>query len=355
MSRFLNEKYSSLKPYVPGEQPQDMPRLIKLNTNESPFPPSKKVLEVITPEQSSRLRLYSDPECRPLTDMIAKFYKVMPSNVITGNGSDEILSFCFQAFCPNGAVFADITYGFYKVFAQFYGIDAQIIPLRDDFTIEVDDYAQATGTVFIANPNAPTGIALTLDKIERLLKQNPERLVIVDEAYVDFGAQSAVELLPYYSNLLIVQTFSKSRSLAGARLGFAIGSDELIADLNKMKFSFNPYNVNRLSILAGAAAMADVKYFDSCRKEIMAIREYTIAQLKCLGFTVPNSSTNFIFAGYPERFSGQAYYDFLRSRGILVRHFGEPRTTDFVRITVGLRSDMDEFLSVTSEFLEGIE
>ncbi|NLA77328.1 MAG: aminotransferase class I/II-fold pyridoxal phosphate-dependent enzyme, partial [Clostridiales bacterium] len=233
-------------------------------------------------------------------------------------------------------------------------IDAREIPLKENFTIDVDDYKDATGTVFIANPNAPTGIALPLENIERLLGQNPDRLVVVDEAYVDFGAQSAVELLPYHENLLVIQTFSKSRSLAGARLGFAIGSDELISDLNKMKFSFNPYNVNRLSILAGAAAMADVKYFDTCRKEIMAIREYTIAELKCLGFTVTNSSTNFIFAGCPEKFSGEEYYGFLRSRGILVRHFNEPRICDFVRVTVGQREDMAEYLNATKAFLEGI-
>ena len=241
MSRFFSEKFANLTPYTPGEQPKDT-QYVKLNTNESPFPPSPKVLEVISQPEVAKLKLYSDPTCGALNAAIAKRYGVDPQQVITGNGSDEILAFAFRAFCGKGrgVAYADITYGFYKAQVALFGLDATLVPLREDLTLSVDDYMDFPGTVVIANPNAPTGISASCGEIRRLLEANPNRVVLVDEAYVDFGGESCVPLLKEFDNLLVVQTMSKSRSLAGARIGFALGSAGLIADLNRVKYSFNP-------------------------------------------------------------------------------------------------------------------
>ncbi len=351
MSRFLSPLAAKLEPYTPGEQPQDK-RYVKLNTNESPFPPAPGVISAISANQVEDLRLYSDPTTKQACEQIAKYYGLQPNQVLLGNGSDEILSFCFQAFCSaSGVRFADITYGFYKVWAALYNIPATKIPLDEDFKIRVSDYENCGQTVIIANPNAPTGLALSLAEVEQVVASNANNVVIIDEAYVDFGAQSAVELLRKYDNLVVVQTFSKSRSLAGGRLGFALASAALIDDLNRIKFSFNPYNVNRLSILAAAAAMEDVDYFKKCTGEIQANRAYTTKALQALGFSVTDSKTNFIFAK-SGKISGETYYKALKEKGVLVRHFKDARIADYVRITIGSQEQMDFLLQCTKEILE---
>lgn len=351
MSRFLSQEASHLAPYTPGEQPQDQP-YIKLNTNESPFPPSPGVLEVLSQAESGKLNLYSDPACKALNEAIAARYGLRPENVITGNGSDEILAFAFRAFCGTGkgVAFADITYGFYQAQTALFGLDATRVPLREDLTLAVEDYMDFPGTIVIANPNAPTGIALPRQDIRRLLEADPDRLVIVDEAYVDFGGESCVPLLREFSNLLVVQTFSKSRQLAGARVGFALGHEDLIADLNRVKYSFNPYNVNRLSLLAGAAAMADEDYFQSCCAAIRENRAWTTAQLELLGFTVLPSQTNFIFAK-SDRIPGGTLYRELKARGILVRWFDADRIRDYVRITIGSADQMAALVDAVKQLL----
>ena len=338
---YLDRKLKNLVPYVPGEQPADMDRLMKLNTNESPFPPSPKVIEAVNAAAVSRLRLYSDPTCRKLVEAIAKFEGVKSENVFAGNGSDEVLSFIFHGFCEKGAAFADITYGLYPVLCQMFGVARKVIPLKADFSLDPDDYADLTETVVIANPNAPTGMALTLDGIRKLMK--PGRLTVVDEAYVDFGAESAVALLNEYENLLIVKTFSKSRSLAGGRIGYAVGSKELIADLNALRYSFNPYNINSLSLIAGIEAVNDVDYFEQCRAKIIQNRDTLTAGLRELGFTVLESKANFVFAK-PADMSGKACFDALRENGILVRRFDKPRIADYLRITVGDEMQTAKFL-----------
>ena len=274
MSKFLAQKLNTLKPYVPGEQPKDA-QYIKLNTNENPYSPSKYSVDAIDREQIEKLKLYSDPESFNLRTAIANYYNVNLQNVIVGNGSDEILAFIFAAYGECGVVFPDITYGFYKVFANLYGVKYDAIPLTDDYKIDVNDYEKANKTVVIANPNAQTGDYLTLIQIEELLKNNRENVVVIDEAYIDFGGESAVKLIDKYENLIVVQTFSKSRSLAGARVGFAVASSALIADLNAVKNSFNPYNVNRMTMAVGCAVLDDNDYYMNNCKTIMENREYT--------------------------------------------------------------------------------
>ena len=350
MSRFLCKKRAGLEAYVPGEQPRDR-KYVKLNTNESPFPPSPATLRCL--REDAELNLYPDPTCGELTAALADLYGLRTENVILGNGSDEILAFAFLAFCDEEtpAVFADITYGFYPVFADLFGVPYKEIPLREDYTVDVDRFCAAKGTVVLANPNAPTGIALGLEEIECILRSDPDRVVLVDEAYVDFGARSASELLGKYENLLIVQTFSKSRSMAGARLGFALGSVDLIEDLNRVKYSFNPYNIDRLTLRLGAAAVADNGYYmDRCRV-ICENRVYTAEKLRALGFELTDSRTNFLFARHPEIPGGKLYAK-LRERGVLVRHFGKDRIADHVRITVGSREEMETLLRATEAILK---
>ncbi|MCI2056330.1 MAG: histidinol-phosphate transaminase [Oscillibacter sp.] len=353
MSRFLSNESAALEPYTPGEQPQNIP-YNKLNTNESPFPPSPKVLKAISRAELLKMNLYSDPTCAALCAAVAKRNDLKPEQVIAGNGSDELLSFAFRAFCGEGkgCAYANITYGFYKVWAQFYHLDAKVIPLREDFSLNVDDYMDFPGTIFIANPNAPTGMTVPISDIQRLLEANRDRVVVVDEAYVDFGAESCIPLLYRYDNLLILQTFSKSRNLAGARIGFALGSAELIADLNRVKYSFNPYNVNRLSIVAGAAAMADEPYFQKCTSQIEKNRAWTVRELTALGFTVLPSQANFILAK-SDRIPGGALYEKLKENGILVRHFDAPaRIADFCRISIGSMEQMEALIDEVTKLLE---
>ena len=281
----MSERFISLKAYVPGEQPRDK-SYIKLNTNESPYPPAQQVVEAINSKELEDLRLYSDPECKYLREALAKQYGVAPKNVMVGNGSDEILSFAFMAFCDKdkGVSYPDISYGFYPVFADIHGIQKREIPLRSDFSICIEDYCNKYTMIVIANPNAPTGICLPVADIEIIVKSNPENVVVIDEAYIDFGGKSCIPLTTKYDNLLVVQTYSKSRSMAGARLGYAIGNEELIADLDKLRYSTNPYNVNRLTLLAGTAALFGKVYYDNNNLEIIRTRECTSKKLQSLGF-----------------------------------------------------------------------
>lgn len=351
MSKFLNACFAGVAEYVPGEQPQDKV-YIKLNTNESPFPPSKGVTAAVNAAAVENLRLYPDPDCKALTKAIAARYGVSTDMVFITNGSDDILNFCFLGFCDAGAVFPDITYGFYEVYANLYGVPYETKALDEQFRITPAEYYNAGKTVVLANPNAQTGVALPLSAIEDIVRQNPDNLVVVDEAYVDFGAQSAVSLTKKYDNLLVVMTFSKSRSMAGARLGFAIGSKGLIADFNRLKYSTNPYNINRLTQLAGEAALAeDAYYMDNCQ-EIIRVREWTRKELEKRAFTVTDSKSNFLLAAHPA-VGGRALYQYLKDNGVLVRYLGMPRIENYNRITIGTKEQMQKMLDVIDTALEG--
>ena len=351
MSRFFSKRHDALTPYTPGEQPRDM-QYVKLNTNESPFPPSPAVAAAVA-GQCGSLQLYSDPENTALRQKLAQIYGVKPQQVLVANGSDDILNFAFMAFADEDAplIFPDITYGFYPVFARLHHIPYTCAALREDFSIDPADYRDCGKTVVIANPNAPTGLCLPLEDIEAIVRSNPDRVVIVDEAYVDFGAESAVALVERYDNLLVTQTFSKSRSMAGARLGFAMGSAALIADLNTLKYATNPYNVNRMTEAAGIAALEENDYYLENARTIVANREWTVQQLRALGFTVLDSRANFLFAR-SGRIGGKALYEELKARGILVRHFDAPRIAPFVRITVGTREQMEHLICQIREMEE---
>ena len=351
MSRFFSPKYSGLIPYVPGEQPKDM-KYVKLNTNESPFPPAPGVAEAVSRAASS-LMLYSDPDLSKLVRKLAEKYSVSPDRIIVTNGSDEVLNFAFAAFCDDDtpAVFPDITYGFYKVFAEYNRVPYVEIPLKNDFTVDTDKLSETKGTLFIANPNAPTGVALSVGEIEKIVSSDPSRVVVVDEAYVDFGAQSVVGLVERYDNLLVTQTFSKSRSMAGARLGFGIGNEILIADLHTLRYSTNPYNVNSMTESAGVASLeADEYNLKNCRT-IIENREFTVNAFLGLGFEMTDSAANFIFVRHPD-VSGKELYEKLRSRGVLVRHFDILRIADYNRITVGSKEQMEILVEKTKEILE---
>ena len=320
MSDFLISALAGLDPYVPGEQPQGR-EYIKLNTNESPFPPSPRVLDALSREEVSHLNLYSDPTALPLRRAIAEQYGVSPDNVFCGNGSDEVLGFSFLAFADGAhpVTFPAVSYGFYRVFANLFRVPARTVPLNEDFTVPVEPFLGAGGMVVLANPNAPTGIALPLGEVERIVRANPDHIVLVDEAYVDFGGESCVSLTGRYPNLLVVQTYSKSRSMAGARLGYAIGNAALIQDLETIKFSTNPYNVNRLTLKAGAQALAEQAYYDKNCQRIMETRAYTARELEKLGFAVLPSQTNFLFARKPG-VEGADVYRRLKERGVPVSY-----------------------------------
>lgn len=349
MSRFFNPRLSSLKAYTPGEQPQDR-TYIKLNTNESPYPPSKGVRKAVNRQAVDDLRLYCNPDATALKAELARLYKKKPSEIFVSNGSDDILNFAFLAFGADGILFPDISYGFYEVFANLHSLPFETVPLKKDFSIDVEDYCGKGKLVVIANPNAPTGMALPLKKIEKILKANPDHVVLIDEAYVDFGGESCADLVEKYPNLLCVQTFSKSRSMAGARLGFAIGSEELIADLEKIKYSTNPYNVNSLTQIAGLAALQENNYYmKNCRRVIKS-RAYTKKELEKLGFEVLPSKANFLFAK-SDKIGGRELYLLLKEKGILVRHFEKERIRDFNRITVGSQKEMEAFIAAVKEIL----
>ena len=351
MSRFLNQQYRDLEAYVPGEQPRDM-QYIKLNTNESPYPPAPQVVAAMTGEQVELLRLYSDPTGKGLKEKMAKLYGLAPENIFLSNGSDEVLNFAFMAFGGEGIVFPDITYGFYKVFGDLYGGKYEEIPLKEDFSIDYRDYCGRGKMIVIANPNAPTGLSLPVSEIEEILRTNPDSLVIIDEAYVDFGGESCYPLLKTYDNLLVVRTCSKSRCLAGGRLGYAFGSAQIIADLEKIKYSTNPYNINRLTLLLGEATVDAESYYQEKCAEIIRTREWTAAALTALGFAVLPSRTNFLFARSPAIDGGRLYLE-LKKRGVLVRHFTNPRISQFNRITIGTPEQMEVFIETVKEILGG--
>ena len=353
MSRYLTPTLAGLSPYTPGEQPQDQ-QYIKLNTNESPYPPSPAVVAAVNAAEVEKLRLYSDPACAQLLAAAAEYHGLSPDEIMPGNGSDENLFFALRAFCDeqHPLAYADVTYGCYSVWCNLMHIPSHILPLEEDFSIDTTKYYGLNETIVIANPNAPTGLALPRSAIEGILKANPNNVVIVDEAYVDFGGESCVPLIHQYDNLLVVQTFSKSRQLAGARLGLAMGNAALIADLNRVKFSLNPYNINRLTLKAGEAALKDTAYFDATRQKIMDTRAWTAKELANRGFSLTDSRSNFLFAR-TDRMEGGALYRALKEKGILVRHFDSPRIADYLRITIGTQAQMEALIKALDEILEG--
>jgi histidinol-phosphate aminotransferase len=351
MSKFWSQVVRKLEPYVPGEQPQ-IDGLIKLNTNESPYPPSPKVIDLINHDTIDRLRLYPDPNSKKLKNTIANYYGVNAEQVFVGNGSDEVLAILFMAFFQQDKplLFPDISYSFYPAYCQLFGIEYKTIPLRDDYSIQFNDYSPYNGGIIFPNPNAPTAIGQSLAGIEALLQVNTESVVVVDEAYVDFGAETAITLVDKYPNLLVVQTLSKSRSLAGMRVGFAVGHKDLIDALDRVKNSFNSYPLDRIAEAAAVVAFEDDVYFKSCRDKIIATREWTVAELQKLGFNVLPSQANFVFAE-PVGKNAAEVAQYLREQKILVRYFNKPRINQFLRITIGT----DEQMQVMINALKGLK
>ena len=349
MSRYLKEQYQNLEAYTPGEQPRDL-QYIKLNTNESPYPPAPSVVEAMTHKQVELLRLYSDPTAKGLKEKLARLYGVKVENVFVSNGSDEVLNFAFMAFGGKGVVFPEISYGFYAVYGDLYGLEQEKVPLKPDFSIDHRDYCGKNKMVVLANPNAPTGRSISVDQIEEILKTNPDSLVLIDEAYVDFGGETCLPLLQTYDNLLVTRTFSKSRCLAGGRLGYAFGSPEVIADLEKIKYSTNPYNINRLTLLLGEKTVDAEEYYQEKCAEIIQTRSWTARQLEELGFEVLPGQTNFLFTK-TDKLDGALLYEALKKRGILVRHFSNPKISQFNRITIGTQEQMERFVETVKEIL----
>lgn len=360
MNPLLNAQFTSpivqqLVPYVPGEQPK-MANLVKLNTNENPYPPSPHVVTAIQHAAQQGLQLYPDPDGSALRQAIARHFSLTPQQVFLGNGSDEVLAHAFFAFfqqdCP--LLMPDISYSFYKVYCGLYRIASRTVPLRDDLQLNVADYAcashQAVAGVVIANPNAPTGVGLPLADIEILLKMHPNRVVLVDEAYVDFGGQSAIALIDRYPNLLVVHTLSKSRSLAGLRIGYACGQAHLIDALNRVKNSFNSYPLDRLALAGGVAAFEDQAYFEQTRQAVMSSREGLVLALEDLGFLVLPSQTNFVFARHPDH-EGAALAAGLRAQGVLVRHFKQARIDAYLRISVGTPAQCDQLVAALNKLV----
>lgn len=351
MSRFFSKKYVNLAPYVPGEQPKDR-KYIKLNANESPFPPSEKAIQMAS-EAATRLQLYPDPDCKELTAALAKLVGVEPDELILTNGSDEILNFAFMAYCDEEtpAAFADLTYGFYPIFCDINRVPYVEIPLKEDFTLNIKDYFGLKKTIFIANPNAPTGLALTVSEIEEILKANLDNIVVVDEAYVDFGAESCIPLIHSYDNLLVCQTFSKSRSMASARLGFGVGCKALIQDLRAIKYTTNPFNINMMTMAAGLGVVRDEEYTQKNCRTIMENRAWFTEELHKLGFITTDSKTNFVFAKYPT-IGGEEIYKKVRERGILIRYFKKDRIKDYNRITIGTMDEMKALVEALTEIVK---
>lgn len=348
MSRFLNERFQSMEAYMPGAQPRARD-IIKLNTNESPFPPSPKVEYALT-GAAAGLNRYSDLTSAPLISALCAHNRVLPSQVMVGNGSDEILALSILAFGARGVRFPDITYGFYPVWADLFGLEKKIVPLASDFSLRAGDYRDDGAMILLANPNAPTGMAVSVGQIERILTNNPSCVVLVDEAYFGFGAESCARLLGVYENLLIVRTFSKSYALAGGRVGYALGSAPLIEDLNKIRFSFHPYNLGTLPMLAATAALGDEPYYEGMRARIVLSREALARALRPMGFSVTPSETNFVFAKHG-RVSGERVQELLEARGIYVRRFDQIEISDYLRITIGNEEQMEALIGHMAELL----
>ena len=360
MSRYWSAVVHGLTPYVPGEQPK-IDNLVKLNTNEHPYGPSPKALDAIRQATGDGLRLYPDPNCDVLKSALARRFNVQASQVFVGNGSDEVLAHAFQALLNHERElwFPDISYSFYPVYCGLYGVAHRLVPLADDFSIRVEDYlprgegpGEKAGAIIFPNPNAPTGRLLPLEAVERIVAGNPDAVVLVDEAYVDFGGESAVQLVDQYPNLLVVHTFSKSRSLAGLRVGYAIGHPDLIEGLERVKNSFNSYPLDRLALAGAVASVEDEEFFqDSCKK-VIATREVLVAQLQQLGFEVLPSGANFVFARHPQR-DGAELAAALRARAIIVRHFKAARIDQFLRITIGTDEQCATLVQALGEILAG--
>ncbi|MDI9244943.1 histidinol-phosphate transaminase [Marinobacter sp. CHS3-4] len=351
MSKFWSPRVHDLVPYVPGEQPK-MADLVKLNTNENPFGPSPKVLDAIRGELGDNLRLYPDPEGEALKATIARYHQISPDQVFLGNGSDEVLAHIFYGLFQHGqpVLFPDVTYSFYPVYCGLYGIEGKKIPLTDTFEINPEDYVQPNGGVIFPNPNAPTGRFLALDSVETILAANPDRVVVVDEAYVDFGGESAIALVNLYPNLLVCQTLSKARSLAGLRVGFAVGNPELIEALNRVKNSFNSYPLDKLALAGAIAAFEDNDWFKATCEGVVGEREWVTQKLEGLGFEVLPSKANFVFARHPEH-TGQSLALGLRERGVIVRHFNKARIEDFLRITTGTADQNKRLIQALEELI----
>ncbi len=354
MTRFLSEQFRYLEPYVPGEQPQDK-AYVKLNTNESPFGPDPGVLKAVQRE-AERLQLYPDPTGKALKEALAKYYGVAAGNVFLVNGSDEALNYAIMAYCDEilPIAYPDVSYGFYKVFADLYNLPQTVVPLKEDFTIDVDAFCSAKGMAVFANPNAPTGIDLPVSEIERILQSDPDRIVLVDEAYVDFGAESCISLVGKYDNLIVVQTYSKARSMAGARLGFLIADASIVQELEMLRYCTNPYNINRMTMAAGIAALENDAYYKNNCRTIMENRETVREKLEEMGCEVLPSSANFLFAKPPIG-TGEEWYLALKEKGVLIRWLKGIRTSSYVRITIGSMEQMKAFLSATREYLKEVQ
>lgn len=341
MSRYWNDHVKTLKPYVPGEQPKDK-KYIKLNTNENPYGPSKKVLKAVKKAACDDLKLYPDPTCSDLSAEIAEYYELNKDEVFLGNGSDEILAFVFMTFFQKGrkVLFPDISYTFYNVYAEMFNLDYELIKLDENFDIPLAQFNQKNGGIIFPNPNAPTGKYIDTKSIIEVIENNTDTVVVVDEAYIDFGGKSMVEYINKYPNLLVIQTFSKSRSLAGLRVGFAMGNAQLIEGLNRVKNSFNSYTIDRLALAGAMEAIRDDDYFNETRNKIMKTREETVRKLEELDFKVLKSQANFIFIKHNHA-KGQYLYEELKNNGILVRHFNRDRIEDYLRVTIGTDQEMD--------------
>ncbi|WP_415887892.1 histidinol-phosphate transaminase [Neptuniibacter sp. QD37_6] len=349
MSKYWSDAIQRLTPYVPGEQPKES-GITKLNTNENPYPPSPKAAAVINNFDTARLRLYSDPDCTQLKDALANHFEVERKNVFVGNGSDEVLAHTFAAFFQQEQplLMPEFTYSFYPVYCNFFDIEFKLLPLGDNFELNLEDYNQPNGGIIFANPNAPTSRAIELGEIEALAQRNTETVIVVDEAYVDFGASSAVELTQKYDNVLVIQTFSKSRSLAGMRVGFAIGHEDLIAGLERVKNSFNSYPLDMLAIESAVAAVEDNDYFEATTKKIISTREWTVNRLEELGFISLPSKTNFLFSTH--RFIEAAeLMGFLRTKKVLVRYFSKLGIDNYLRISIGTQEEMELLISTLEQ------
>lgn len=352
MSKFWNELTASLVPYIPGEQPKDQ-QYIKLNTNENPYPPSPKVLEAIRNATNADLRLYPDPNCDQLREALADYYRLSKEQAFVGNGSDEILAFAFQAFfsASKTILFPDITYTFYPVYADLYGLNYETIPTDDEFNIDAKRFCVPNGGIIIPNPNAPTARFMIVDQLKIILDANPGQVVIVDEAYIDFGGESVASWVTEYPNLLVVQTLSKSRSLAGLRVGMAFGHPDLIEGLNRVKNSFNSYTLDRLALAGAVAAIKDQAYFEETNRKVIATRERTSVELKQLGFRVIESKANFVFISH-DRLAASEIFSTLKRRGILVRYFNKPRINEYLRVSIGTDQEMDALVSALTEIVQ---
>lgn len=351
MSREWTKNLRNIEPYVPGEQSKDKD-IVKINANENPYPPSPKAIEALKSFDTNKLRFYPSANSTKLKEAIAKYYKVDVSNVFVGNGSDDVLAVAFQSFfnSEKPIAYPDLTYSFYPVWCSLFGIKYKNYPVGDDFRINPEDYKEKNGGVVIPNPNAPTSLGEDLDFVEKILNYNQDSVVIIDEAYVDFGGTSSIPLINKYENLLVTGTFSKSRSLAGLRIGFAIGSKALIDVMEAVKNSYNSYTVDSLSIEMGAASIEDDEYFKSTRQKVIKTRERVALELEKLGFDVLDSQTNFIFATH-NKHNMKSLFEYLKTQKVFIRYFSLPRIENYVRITIGTNDEMNIFLEKTKEFI----